>query len=133
MNEKFGAKNIFQAILDFIVIFLGSFAIGSSMGCANALLTKFTYIKKHQTLETCLFILISYSAFLAAEAAEFTGIRMKHSELFCITIFFFKKLNFKQESLQFYFVESFKPITHTTICLTNHVFQQDMCFICSTF
>jgi solute carrier family 9 (sodium/hydrogen exchanger), member 6/7 len=44
------------------------------MGIVNSLLTKFTYIKQHQSLETVLFILISYSAFLAAEAAEFTGI-----------------------------------------------------------
>ena len=70
---SFGAENFFKAVLDFILIFLGSFAIGSGMGCANALLTKFTYIKQHQTLETVLFILISYASFLLAEMAEFTG------------------------------------------------------------
>ena len=83
--------NFFKAVLDFCVIFIGSFAIGSGMGCANALLTKFTQIKQHETLETALFILISYSAFLAAEAAEFTGTHKRfllHFRLYLCLSFF---------------------------------------------
>ena len=53
---------------------MGSFVIGSLIGCTNALLTKFTKIKQHPGLETALFLLISYSSFLASEAAEFSGI-----------------------------------------------------------
>lgn len=48
--------------------------IGGAIGCLNALLTKFTKIREHPSLETVLFMLISYSTFLASEAAEFSGI-----------------------------------------------------------
>ena len=44
------------------------------MGCVTALLTKFTYIRQHPSLETALFILMSYTTFLASEAAGLTGI-----------------------------------------------------------
>jgi len=43
------------------------------MGCVTALLTKFTHIRQHPSLETALFILMSYSTFLASEAVGFTG------------------------------------------------------------
>ena len=36
-------------------------------------LTKYTYIRQYPLLETSLFVLMSYSTFLAAEAAEMTG------------------------------------------------------------
>lgn len=48
--------------------------IGSLVGCINAILTKFSKIKQHPGLETALFMLISYSAFYASEAIEFSGI-----------------------------------------------------------
>ena len=68
------------SIKSFFVVFFGAFGIGSSMGCVTALLTKYTYIRQHSGLETALFILMSYSTFLAAEACEYTGIV---SVLFC--------------------------------------------------
>ena len=43
-------------------------------GCATALLTKFTRLADFPLLETALFVLMSYSTFLIAEAAELTGI-----------------------------------------------------------
>ncbi|XP_035709272.1 sodium/hydrogen exchanger 9 isoform X4 [Folsomia candida] len=51
-----------------------SFLIGALMGCCTALLTKFTHIKDFPLLETALFVLMSYSTFLIAEAADLTGI-----------------------------------------------------------
>ena len=67
-------SKFFSAIGSFFAIFLGSFVIGSSIGCLNALLTKFTKIKEHEVLETALFIILSYMTFLASEACEFSGI-----------------------------------------------------------
>lgn len=46
-------------------------------------MTKFTYIRDFPLLETTLFVLMSYSTFLASEAAGLTGKtnsnKMKHS------------------------------------------------------
>ena len=64
---------ILKALGNFLGIFLGSFALGSAMGCLTALLTKFTHIRDFPLLETALFFLMSYSSFLAAEAAQMTG------------------------------------------------------------
>jgi sodium/hydrogen exchanger-like protein 6/7 len=65
---------LLKIVLEFLGIFLASFAVGSSIACATALLTKFTHIKQHPTLEATLFILMSYSSFLLAETLELTGI-----------------------------------------------------------
>jgi solute carrier family 9 (sodium/hydrogen exchanger), member 6/7 len=58
----------------FFGIFLGAFAIGSCMGCLTSLLTKFSRVREQPSLETALFVLMSYASFLASEAAGFTGI-----------------------------------------------------------
>ena len=79
-SDTFDIKQFFLCIYDFFAVFIGAFGIGSSMGCLTALLTKYTYIRQHSELETALFILMSYSTFLAAEALGFTGIV---SVLFC--------------------------------------------------
>ncbi|CAL4156358.1 unnamed protein product, partial [Meganyctiphanes norvegica] len=64
----------FSAILNFLWIFSMSFLIGSVMGCLTAILTKFTRLRDFPLLETGLFVLMSYSTFLMAEAADLTGI-----------------------------------------------------------
>lgn len=79
-NDTFNISEFFESIKTFFIVFFGAFAIGSSMGCFNAILTKYTQIRQHPGLETALFILMSYSTFLAAEACELTGIV---SVLFC--------------------------------------------------
>jgi len=43
------------------------------MGCITALLTKFTRVRDFPLLESALFVLMSYSTFLIAEAADLTG------------------------------------------------------------
>lgn len=43
------------------------------MGCATALMTKFTRIRDFPLLESALFVLMSYSTFLIAEVTELTG------------------------------------------------------------
>ena len=72
--DSFDVKNFFKCIGNFIVVIVGGFGIGSFMGCTTALLTKFTHIRLFPHLETALFILMSYSTFLASEAVGFTGI-----------------------------------------------------------
>lgn len=79
-TDTFDMAHLFDSIKKFFGVFLGALAIGSSMGCVTALLTKYTYIRQHSGLETALFILMSYSTFLAAEACQLTGIV---SVLFC--------------------------------------------------
>lgn len=44
------------------------------MGCLTSLLTKFTRIRDFPLLESALFVLMSYSTFLLAEASELTGV-----------------------------------------------------------
>lgn len=56
------------------------------MGCITALMTKFTHIRDFPLLESALFVLMSYSTFLIAEAAELTG---TVSQLF--KLFYFSK------------------------------------------
>ena len=63
----------FQSLGVFAWTFASSFAIGASMGCATALLTKFTHIRDFPLLETALFFLMSYSTFLIAEVLDLTG------------------------------------------------------------
>ncbi|CAF4025983.1 unnamed protein product [Adineta steineri] len=72
--DKFDRTLMLKSLGNFFVVFIGSFAIGSGMGCLTALMTKFTYIRDFPLLETTLFVLMSYSTFLASEAAGLTGI-----------------------------------------------------------
>lgn len=72
-SHTFDLDQFWSSIASFLSVFVGAFAIGSLMGCLTALLTKFTYIRQHPNLETALFILMSYSTFLASEAAGLTG------------------------------------------------------------
>ena len=57
------------------------------MGCITALLTKFTRVRDFPLLESALFVLMSYSTFLIAEASDLTGnihekLTLLHSYLF---------------------------------------------------
>ncbi|NXA21707.1 SL9A9 protein, partial [Ibidorhyncha struthersii] len=77
--NAFDAAAFFQSVGNFLGIFAGSFAMGSSYAVITALisfmhLTKFTKLCEFPMLETGLFFLLSWSAFLSAEAAGLTGI-----------------------------------------------------------
>jgi len=79
-NGGFEMVAFFQAVAEFVLIFTLSTILGSALGIATALLTKFTRIRDFPLLETCLFVLMSYTTFLIAEASDLTGIV---SVLFC--------------------------------------------------
>ncbi|XP_043473034.1 sodium/hydrogen exchanger 7 isoform X4 [Leptopilina heterotoma] len=64
----------FRALGDFVGIFSLSLFIGATMGCITALLTKFTRVRDFPLLESALFVLMSYSTFLIAEASDLTGV-----------------------------------------------------------
>lgn len=63
-----------RSVGNFFSVFFLSLVIGASMGCCTALMTKFTHIRAFPLLESALFVLMSYSTFLIAEAAELTGV-----------------------------------------------------------
>ncbi|XP_026731975.1 sodium/hydrogen exchanger 7 isoform X3 [Trichoplusia ni] len=62
------------AIGDFIGIFSLSLLVGALIGCLTALMTKFTHVREWPLLESALFVLTSYAAFLIAEVCELTGV-----------------------------------------------------------
>ncbi|XP_018565762.1 sodium/hydrogen exchanger 7 isoform X2 [Anoplophora glabripennis] len=70
----FETKAFFKAVGDFFGIFMLSLIIGATMGCVTALMTKFTRVRDFPLLESALFVLMSYSTFLIAEASELTGV-----------------------------------------------------------
>ncbi|XP_053565986.1 sodium/hydrogen exchanger 9 [Bombina bombina] len=72
--NAFDTAAFFQCVANFLGIFAGSFAMGSAYAVVTALLTKFTKLCEFPMLETGLFFLLSWSAFLSAEAAGLTGI-----------------------------------------------------------
>ncbi|KAL1464649.1 hypothetical protein WDU94_004277 [Cyamophila willieti] len=76
----FEANAFLLAVGDFAGIFSLSLLIGAVMGCITAILTKFTRVRDFPLLESALFVLMSYSTFLIAEASDLTGVV---SVLFC--------------------------------------------------
>ncbi|KAM9316493.1 sodium/hydrogen exchanger 9 [Gastrophryne carolinensis] len=72
--NTFDAAAFFQCVGNFLGIFAGSFAIGSAYAVVTALLTKFTKLCEFPMLETGLLFLLSWCAFLSAEAVGLTGI-----------------------------------------------------------
>ncbi|XP_035221159.1 sodium/hydrogen exchanger 7-like isoform X3 [Stegodyphus dumicola] len=73
-EDGFQSSAAFQSVGNFLYIFICSFLIGSGTGCLTAALTKFTRLCDFPLLESSLFVLMSYSTFLMAEAADLTGI-----------------------------------------------------------
>nr|XP_037866781.1 sodium/hydrogen exchanger 6 isoform X14 [Bombyx mori] len=70
----FEISGFLGAIGDFIGIFSLSLLVGALMGCLTALMTKFTHVRDWPLLESALFVLMSYAAFLIAEVCELTGV-----------------------------------------------------------
>ncbi|XP_045527390.1 sodium/hydrogen exchanger 7 isoform X3 [Pieris brassicae] len=73
-DGEFEITAFLQAIGDFIGIFSLSLIVGALMGCFTALMTKFTHVRDWPLLESALFVLMSYAAFLIAEVCELTGV-----------------------------------------------------------
>ncbi|XP_055589982.1 sodium/hydrogen exchanger 7 isoform X5 [Uranotaenia lowii] len=73
-SGDFEGHAFLRSLGDFFSVFFFSLIIGASMGCITALMTKFTHIRDFPLLESALFVLMSYSTFLIAEAAELTGV-----------------------------------------------------------
>ncbi|XP_034128881.1 sodium/hydrogen exchanger 9 isoform X3 [Drosophila guanche] len=73
-SGEFETTAFLRAMSDFFSIFFLSLLIGAAMGCFTALLTKFTRVRDFPLLESALFVLMSYSTFLLAEATELTGV-----------------------------------------------------------
>ncbi|XP_060666401.1 sodium/hydrogen exchanger 6 isoform X1 [Drosophila nasuta] len=73
-SGEFETSAFLRSLSDFFSIFFLSTLIGAVMGCFTALLTKFTRVRDFPLLESALFVLLSYSTFLLAEATELTGV-----------------------------------------------------------
>ncbi|XP_061569794.1 sodium/hydrogen exchanger 9-like [Cololabis saira] len=58
----------------FLGVFIGSFLLGFIFSVITALLTKFTRLRENPLLETSVFLLLSWSSFLSAEASGLSGI-----------------------------------------------------------
>ena len=65
--------SVFISILKFFGIFIGSFLLGVAMAMITALVMKMSKLREHPLLETSMFIILSYSTFVIAEAAGLTG------------------------------------------------------------
>ncbi|KAJ8684172.1 hypothetical protein QAD02_019964 [Eretmocerus hayati] len=72
--NAFESVAFLKALGNFVSIFSLSLFIGATMGCITALMTKFTRLRDFPLLESALFVLMSYSTFLIAEASELVGI-----------------------------------------------------------
>ena len=68
-GNTYETEALFQTIGEFFGIFFGSVGLGSLIGSANSLLTKFTHLRDFQLLETSLFFLMSYASYLIAEVS----------------------------------------------------------------
>ncbi|XP_045494230.1 sodium/hydrogen exchanger 7 isoform X8 [Colias croceus] len=73
-DGEFEITAFLAAIGDFIGIFSLSLIVGALMGCLTAFMTKFTHVRDWPLLESALFVLMSYAAFLIAEVCELTGV-----------------------------------------------------------
>ena len=72
-SSSFHGYSVVISFLKFIGIFVGSFVLGCVIGLVTALFLKMSKLCDYPLLETSLFMLLSYSAFLIAEAASLSG------------------------------------------------------------
>ena len=72
-SSNFHGYSVVISFLKFIGIFVGSFVLGIVIGLITALFLKMSKLRDYPLLETSLFMLLSYGAFLIAEAASLSG------------------------------------------------------------
>lgn len=72
-SSSFHASSVVISFLKFIGIFVGSFVLGCLVALITAVFMKMSKLRDYPLLETSLFMLMSYSAFLIAEAASLSG------------------------------------------------------------
>ena len=71
--SHFHGYSVVISFLKFVGIFIGSFVLGCVVAMATALFLKMSKLRDYPLLETSLFMLMSYSAFLIAEASSLSG------------------------------------------------------------
>ena len=72
-SSSFHASSVVISFLKFVGIFVGSFVLGCLVALITAVFMKMSKLRDYPLLETSLFMLMSYSAFLIAEAASLSG------------------------------------------------------------
>ena len=78
--------SVFISILKFFGIFIGSFLLGVVMAMITALVMKMSKLREHPLLETSMFIILSYSTFVIAEAAGLTGTCLCRCVCMCLYV-----------------------------------------------
>jgi len=81
-SSSFHGYSVVISFLKFVGIFVGSFVLGCVVALITALFLKMSKLRDYPLLETSLFMLMSYSAFLIAEAASLSGKVVDSNKIF---------------------------------------------------
>jgi solute carrier family 9 (sodium/hydrogen exchanger), member 6/7 len=69
----YGLFSFFEGVGIFLLIFFGSLLIGVAIGVGTALVLKFTYVRRHPQIESCLIVLIAYVSYFFSQALKMSG------------------------------------------------------------
>lgn len=65
--------SLFEAIGIFLFVFFGSLIIGVIVGVGTALVLKYTLVRRHPKIESCLIILIAYASYFFSNGVHMSG------------------------------------------------------------